>query len=69
MNMAVDAARKRQQVRCIDLVRRSLDTVCDADDTAVANSDIGPEFVARSGYRAASNGEIKLCHVKCLPID
>ena len=66
MDVAVDAARQRQQPRRIDLPRSPLDTVGNAHDAAFANADIGAEFVAGGCNRAAADGEVKLCHVKCL---
>ncbi len=62
MDVAVDAARQRQQPRGVDLARRTFDTVGNADDTAVANADIGAKLVAGRHDGAAANSEIELRH-------
>ncbi len=66
MDVAVDAAGQCQQARRIDLPGRPLDAVGDAHDAAITNADIGPEFVAGRHDGAAADGEVELCHVKCL---
>ena len=67
MDVAVDAARQRQQARRVDLPRRALNAVGDADDAAVANADIGAEFVAGRHDGAAADGEIELRHSELPP--
>src|SRR5262249_5240077 len=62
VDVAVDAAGQRQQPCRVDLTRRALDTVGNADDTAVANADIGAKLVAGRHDGAAANGEIELRH-------
>jgi hypothetical protein len=46
VDVAVDAARQRQQPRRIDLARRTFEMIGNGDDLAVANADIGAKLVA-----------------------
>jgi hypothetical protein len=62
VNVAVDPARQSQQPCRVNLARRAVDMIGDADDVAVTNADIGAKLVAGRHDGAAADGEIELCH-------
>jgi hypothetical protein len=57
MNVAVDTARQRQQVRRIDLARRSFNALGNTGNATLANADIGAEFITGRNNCSAPDSE------------